>query len=189
MKKAWIIPLLAGMVLLAPLTTGEPGLAVVDMTEVFKAHPETAKAEKALAAKRAAAGKAFNAKTKELKDLLHKHQEVTRKLVEAGEGAEEATKAEAERLLSEAGDLEREVAALHTTNERDLKQEFLHERKRILEDVFRAVAEFNSEGTYALILDRSAASSNGIPQVVHAPGAVDITADIIAVVTRKKKGQ
>ncbi len=154
-------------------------IAVVDMTAAFKAHPETAKAEADLMEKRAEAGKAFNAKANELKSLLEKHQEVTRKLINAGEKANDGQKAEARGLLDKATKLETEVAAIRTTQERDLKRQFVEERRRIMESIASVIEKFNADGTYALVLDRSAASANGIPQVLHAPGAKDITADIV----------
>ena len=51
-----------------------------------------------------------------------------------------------------------------------------------MEEIRAAVEKFNADGRYAMVFDRSSASSNGLPQVVHAPGAVDITAEVIALV-------
>lgn len=156
-----------------------PRIAVIDMTAVFNAHPETKKAEAALAKKQREARLAFNGKASALKGILQQHQEITRKLVDAGAAADAAMKQEAADLLDRAAVLEREVAELRTTGERDLKQNFLAERRRILGRIAAEIAEFNADGGYALILDRSAESANGIPQVLHAPGADDITEEII----------
>lgn len=57
----------------APVLAQQAGglkIAVVDMTTVFKAHPETAKAEAALEAKREESREVFKAKSGELKDVL-----------------------------------------------------------------------------------------------------------------------
>jgi len=161
-------------------------VAVIHMTEVFSAHPETAKAEAALKAKRAAARKEFTEKANQLKTLLQKHQEVTGKLVDAGINPPEPLKKQAAALLDQAADLEREIAALQTTGERDLEQEFVRERQRILAGITKVIESFNSSGVYAVILDRSATAANGIPQVVHAPGAEDITEQIIKLLKAAK---
>jgi len=163
----------------AAIAGGSLRIAVIHMTEVFSAHPETAKAEAALKAKQAAARKDFNAKANQLKAVLQEHQEITRKLIDAGTDPPEPLKKQAATLLDQAADLEREIAALQTTGERDLEQEFVRERQRILVGIAKVIETFNSEGTYAVILDRSASAANGIPQVVHAPGAEDITEQVI----------
>jgi Skp family chaperone for outer membrane proteins len=159
-------------------------IAVVDMTEVFKAHPETVEAEAELMKQRRAAGKLFNEKANELKKLLEQHQELTKKLVDAGKKASAEQKERANELLNRATKLEAGVAELRTTQERDLQEGFLKERRRILESITETISEFNSEGGYSLVLDRSAASANGIPQVLHAPGAEDVTAEIVKLLKR-----
>lgn len=161
-------------------------IAVVDMSEVFKSHPESAKAEADLLKQRQASRKLFNEKANELKKLLEQHQEITRELVDAGEKASAEQKKEVNDLLNRATKLETEVAEIRTRQERDLQEGFLAERRRILDSITRAISEFNSDGGYSLILDRSAASANGIPQVLHAPGVEDVTAEIVKLV--KKAG-
>jgi Skp family chaperone for outer membrane proteins len=160
--------------------------AVIDMTAAFLAHPEAARAEAELTKKRAEAGKAFQEKANGLKKLLEEHQALTRSLIEAGEKASEGQKLRAREMLEQAAELEREVAAIRTTQERDLEQAHLAARRRVLAAISQAVEEYNSDGRYGLILDRSAQSANGIPQVVHAPGVEDITG---AIVERLKKGK
>ena len=161
-------------------------IAVVDTTAVFKAHPETKLAEAALEKQQREARDAFGKKSAALKEILHKHQELTRKLIDAGKDASAAMKLQAAELLDQAAALEREVATLQTTGERDLKQAFLMERRRILGHITAAVAEFNADGRYAMVFDQSAESANGIPQVLHAPGAEDITSEIIARTAKAK---
>lgn len=160
-------------------------IAVIDMKQAFRAHPETAKAESRLRAERSKARKEADAKAKELKDLLHQHQQVTSKLVAAGVNPDDALRQQAEQLLEKASTLEVELAELRTTRERDLRRKFLAERRRILGEIADAVGKYNEEGRFALVLDRSAASSNGLPQVIHAPGATDITRQIVATFGRR----
>jgi Skp family chaperone for outer membrane proteins len=145
-------------------------LAVVDLVAVFEAHPRTAKETAALTAKRQAARKKFRAESAELKNTLQRHQELLR----------EGRRTEAAAELEKANALERSIAKLGTTNQRNLEEEFRRAKSEILADIARIIREFNAGKGYALILDKSAASDNGLPQVLDAPGADDVTAEIIA---------
>jgi Skp family chaperone for outer membrane proteins len=156
-----------------------PRLAVVDVSAVFRAHPEAKRAEAALEKHRAEARREFDRKANELKGLLQKHQQFTARLGVEGGKATDAQRKEAGDLLEKAARIEREVTELQTRHERDLEQAFLDERRRVMVSVRRLIEEFNSDGTFALVLDVSALSPNGVPQVLHAPGAEDITNAVI----------
>lgn len=147
-----------------------PRLAVVDLTAAFEAHPRTAAATAELTKAREGARKKFRAESADLKNTLQRHQELLR----AGR-REEAT-AELER----ANTLERSIAELGTTNQRNLEEQFRRAKTEIMADIARVVRELNAERGYAIVLDKSAASANGLPQVLDAPGAEDITPDLIA---------
>jgi len=161
-------------------------VAVVDLTAVFNAHPDTAQAEVELARARQQARKAFNELANQLKDTLEHHQKLTTRLIEAGADPAPELRARAEALLERAESLEREVAAMRTTQERDLEQGFLAERRRILASISGVIGRFNADARYALILDNSAASANGLPQVLHAPGVDDVTEQIVELVKSER---
>jgi len=164
--------LVTAVILAAPSAQGEgsPRLAVVDLTAVFEAHPRTAEATAKLTAARNEARKKFRAESEALKNSLQRHQELLR----------EGKRAEAAAELEKANALERSIAELGTTNQKNLEEQFRQAKKEIMDDIARMVREFNAEKGYAMVLDKSASSSNGLPQVIDAPGANDITAEIIA---------
>ena len=145
-------------------------LAVVDLTAIFEAHPRTATATAELTYARNAARKKFRAESAALKDTLQRHQELLR------EGRKEDAAAE----LEQANSLERSIAELGTTNQRNLEEQFRRAKQEIMDDLARVIREFNAERGYLLVLDKSSVSSNGLPQVLDAPGADDITAEIKA---------
>lgn len=145
-------------------------LATVDLTAVFEAHPRTAAETASLTSARTAAREDFRAKSKALKDTLQQHQ----KLLRAGK------RTEATAALEKANELERAIAELGTTNQKNLEERFRQAKEAIMDDIARVVREFNAEKGYALVLDKSAASANGLPQILDAPGADDVTAEIIA---------
>ena len=168
-----VLPLLLALLLPAAALAQDPPairVAVVDLTAVFQAHPRTAAATAQLTAARDAARNKFLAASAALKDTLQRQQELLR----------DGRRPEAAAALEEANALERSIAELGTTNQRNIEEQFRRAKTEILEDIARVVREFNGARGYALIIDRSAASANGLPQVLDAPGADDITADIIA---------
>lgn len=150
-------------------------IAVVDMKKVFANHPATETASEELTEAREASRKAFREQSNLLKEILQRHQE----LIRAG------NREEAAEQLKKANEAERAIAALNTTDQRDLEEDFRKAKLKIMREIAGAVAEFNEDGRFALIFDSSSASSNGLPQVVHAPGATDITEDVIQFIEEK----
>lgn len=152
-------------------------IAVVDMTKVFETHPLTDAITKELTNDREASREEFKEKSNALKEILQKHQE----LIRAGK------KTEAAEALKEANEAEKEIATLRTTGLRDLEENFRKAKHRIMESIVTAVAAFNEDGKYSMIFDKSSASSNGLPQVVHSPGATDVTDEVIAFIKEQSK--
>lgn len=162
--------LLSSVAIADAQTPGSARLAVADLTAIFEAHPRTAEATAELTTARNAARKKFRAESEALKNTLQRHQELLR----------EGKRAEAAAELEKANALERSIAELGTTNQKNLEEQFRQAKQAIMEDIKRVVREFNAEKGYAMVFDKSAASANGLVQVVDAPGADDITAEIIA---------
>lgn len=168
-----------------PALAAEPGtesgkaaslrVAVVDMTRVFESHPATEGATTRLTRAREAQREDFKKRSNALKEVLQRHQE----LIRAGK------KSEAAEELKKANEIEKSIATLRTTGLRDLEERFRKAKRIILESIRRSVERFNGDGRYALVFDSSSASSNGLPQVVHAPGAEDITDEVIAFIARE----
>jgi Skp family chaperone for outer membrane proteins len=152
-------------------------LAVVDMTKVFAGHPSTPAATKELTEARDASRESFKEKSNALKEVLQQHQE----LIRAGK------REEAAEALKSANEIEKAIATLRTTELRDLEEKFREAKTKIMDEIRVAIGELNADGRYAMIFDLSSASSNGLPQVLHAPGATDITTEVIAFVKEKAK--
>lgn len=143
--------------------------AVVNLEKVFSEHPEAVKAQQALNRERAEMRDEFKKKSEALKKALQQHQEEIRA------GKKEAAVA----TLKEVNSLEKEIAALRSTQQRALEERFAGEKSRILKLIRLVIAEHNAAGRYALVLDSSAASANGLPTVLDARGSDDITEAII----------
>lgn len=178
MLKNWF-PILFYLTLGPCLTLGEDSIkiAVLDMQKVFASHPSTAKASKELTTAREASRADFKEKSNLLKKVLQKHQE----LIRAGK------KEEAAEELKKANEAEKAIATLRSTGLRDLEESFRKAKVEIMKDIKKSVAEFNKDARFALVFDQSSASSNGLPQVVHAPGATDITDKVISFIKESAK--
>lgn len=151
-------------------------IAVVDLTKVFSEHPEAVKAQELLNKERSEMREVFKEKSEALKKALQRHQEEIR--------AEKKDAAVA--TLEEVNTLEKDIAAMRSTQQRALEERFAGEKARVLGLIRDAVAAHNADGRYDLVLDSSAASANGLPAVLDARGAHDITAELIARVQADK---
>ncbi len=154
-------------------------IAVLDMQKVFANHPSTEKATKELSAARESSRADFKEKSNSLKQILQKHQE----LIRAGK------KKEAEQELIKANEAEKAIATLRSTGLRDLEESFRKTKLEIMKDIQKSVAEFNKDARFAVILDQSSTSSNGLPQVVHAPGATEITNEVISFIKKNAEAK
>jgi Skp family chaperone for outer membrane proteins len=150
--------------------------AVVDLAKVFAAHPEAVKAQEKLNSERSAMRDEFKKKSEVLKKALQQHQQEIRA------GKKEA----AVETLKQVNVLEKEIAAMRSTQQRALEERFADEKSRILALIQKAIGEHNADGRYALVLDSSAASANGLPTVLDASGSDDITDLIIRRVKQHK---
>lgn len=152
---------------LAPATAR---IAVIDLARAFEAHPDTAEATAQLTKDRNEARDAFKKASEALKECLQQHQE----LIRAG------NKTAAAEKLKEANELEKAIATLRTTQQRDLEEKFKRAKSAILDAIRAEVGKLNADGKYAVVLDKSAESAFGIPAVVDASGSEDITDAVIA---------
>ncbi len=154
-------------------------VATVDLERLFKAHPDTVEAEKALDAKKKELREDYQEKANALKRVLQEHQAATRRLAQAGKNPDDDLVSAAEDLLKEASELEKEVATLQTKQKADLEREFLEVKRGIIADLRDVIAVYNASGRFDVVLDASAKSANGLPQLLHAPAAEDITEEIL----------
>ncbi len=76
--------------------------------------------------------------------------------------------------------LEAEISDFKAAQEAELEKSFRAEKNKIIDAITAAIREFNAEGKYQLVIDRSAVAANGMPAVVDVKGLDDITDTIIA---------
>ena len=167
MKSRFILILLIGS-LFQVTYAQDSKIAVLDMTKLFEKHPKTAPAIAKLNSERAASSTRYRDLSSKLKATLQTHQEQIRA----------NKKTAAVDTLKIANELEKQIATMGTKEYRDMEEKFRQEKLAILKAIRDSVRNFNKDGKYALILDLSAVSPTGLPQVVDSPGCVDITEQV-----------
>jgi len=161
----------------------EPVIAVVDFKKALAAHPKAKELEAELKATQDNARKVFEAKEKELKELDANLQKA------------------AEPLKTKDGNTQKNIEVVRDlqVRGREIQQSMFEVQNRtrqtiadrqdavlpeIASEVRKLVATANN-GQYAVVLDLSALSRDGLPQVIEAPGAFDLTDRVIALLPAK----
>jgi Skp family chaperone for outer membrane proteins len=161
----------------------DPVIAVVDFKKALAAHPKAKELEAELKATQENARKVFEAKQKEL------------------EGLQEALATAREPLKTEKGNTQENIQIVRDLEARglEIQRSMLDTQARtrqtiadrqdavlpgLADEVRQKVATANN-GKYAVVLDISALSRDGLPQVIEAPGAFDLTDRVIALLPAK----
>jgi Skp family chaperone for outer membrane proteins len=165
------------------IARAEPTIAVVDFKKVLASHPKAKELETELRATQENAKKVFEAKQKDLKDLDENLQKAA------------ATLKTKDGNTQENIDLARDLQA----RGREIQQSMLDVQARTrqtiadrqdavlpgLADEIRKYVATANNGQYAIVLDLSAISRDGLPQIIEAPGAFDLTDRVIAMLPVK----
>ena len=192
MKKVMWALVLAGAlaVVAAGTAAGAPGnkIGTVDLDQVFEAHPKTA-----------AATADFNQREEEAKAELKKLSEKQHAMEEELEAARDAAKSpllseetrKEKRQLAEQKETEYQAFILSTRRQQEsklraLREEVLDMRKQIVDEMQAELAEFAEAEGYALILDKSGLTANGLSVIAFSRDALDVTAKFIEYIQADK---
>lgn len=177
----WALALTAGAALAAG--TGEAKIGVVDMARIMDAYPDTKAAEVSLDKQKAD----FE---KERKDMLEEFRALRDQYEEARKEAENPAWSEPERkkkaeaaqaklaLLDDKRQLAREKSELA---QKQLSDQTLRMRQRILEKLRQIVSEYAEKNGYTLVLD-GAVGVTSLPPVIYRQDALDITDAILKII-------
>ncbi len=154
-------------------------IAVVDFKGLLAQHPEAIRIEAALENRRVEALRQLEEKRNEARLLA----ENARQIQQAGLDGDGALTPEAENMLM---DLRKQDAELRQTMrqlEYEVQEKLIDERReafaKLTAALQAAVRETNS-GRYDLVLDASAISRAGFPQVLDHSGVDDLTKEVMA---------
>jgi outer membrane protein len=167
-------------------TGGAAGVkvAVLNMVEVIRAHPDTKEADDLLE-KQLQEVETHQNELLQQQDRLKKEFEVARE--EAGSKAlsdeGRAVKiAAAEKKLAELSEFSQKIRKTIGDERKELADRKARMQRRIVGKIRDAVAEMAKKEGYTVVLDASAVSVNGVESLLYAEEKADITAVVIETV-------
>ena len=183
MRKLIVSCLLTAAALSAAATSAnaQVKLGMVDMNSVFTSYYKTKDAEAKINEARAGAKKELDDRLETLKkamDDINKTNQEIEKPELSKDGKDKLTKQRDEKV-SEARNLDREIAEFRQTRERQLQEQFLRIGKDIIDDIMKVVNEKVKAAGYDVVFDKSGASMGQIPVVLYSRADLDFSNDII----------
>ena len=160
-----------------------PKVFTVDMGKVFEGHPQTHAQQAALKADEDKAKERLQALEREIRALADKLKEQQNKFDDPTLAAtqKDAIRAEGQRLGQELQAKQQEGQQLMMKTQNDLQQRAQKFRGQIVGEIARAAAEVARRKGGTLVYDRGS--------LVYADPAYDITADVLAEVTKGARAQ
>lgn len=164
----------------------ESSVAVVNFRKVVTRHPKAAQLEAELRALSEDANKVLQTKDEQLLNIEEKIRQITKE----GTTEDGRMKAESAKTLLELQQksLEAQEAAVQVRAQvtSAITQRRAQELPKIAAEILEYVRAAN-DGKYALVLDNSALTPEGFPQVLDYPGAVDLTDKVISLLPKEAK--
>ncbi|MEM0967936.1 MAG: OmpH family outer membrane protein [Verrucomicrobiota bacterium] len=182
---ALTLTLLLGSVIPLPLQAQDGvKVAVVNFREVVMSHPKVRLLEEELIGVTENANKLLEAKEKELLNI----EDNMRMVSESGKLPDGTMKAESARILvdmrEKALEVQESAVKVRAQVNRTIQARRAQELPKIAGEVTELVKTAN-HGRFTLVLDSSALSPEGFPQVIDFEGAPDLTSSVIALLPEK----
>lgn len=162
-------------------------LAVVNLDQVFNAHPKTKASEAELKKAEAAIQdelEQMEAEGRALQDEVRKLREQARNPILSEEVRLKKSN-EAEEKLTELQEFQLRMRRTQETKLKQLRDQLLKKRQGIVDELMVVVAEFAKEEGFDLVLDRSGLTANLIPITVYCRPELDVTDKLIARLTQQ----
>ena len=163
-------------------------LIVVDMAKVFDSHYKSEEANIKFRDAEQKAREQAEELNKQGQALVEEYKELSEQAKNALLTPEARTKAEgdAQKKLDEIRRKQEEVQGFRTNTERLLQQRIKTHRDLLLEEISKSVADLAKKQGATLVLDKSGPTLFGIPAIIFADPAYDITAQVIAEVNKDR---
>jgi len=163
-------------------------LIVVDMAKVFDAHYKSEEANAKFRDAEQKAREQGEELNKQGQALVEEYKELQEQAKNALLTPEARTKAEgdAQKKLDEIRRKQEEVQGFRVNTERSLQQRIKTHRDLLLEEISKTVADMAKKQGATLVLDKSGPTLFGIPAIIFADPAYDITADVITEVNKDR---
>jgi outer membrane protein len=163
-------------------------LVVVDMARVYDNHYKTKEANAKFLDAEQKAQEQVEEYNKQGKMLVDEYQELIEQSKNTLLTTEARGKAEADaqKKLEDIQRKQAEVQNFRQTTQRSLQQRIKTHRDLLLEEISKVVSDLAKRNGATLVLDRSGPTLFGIPSVIHADPAYDITEAVLAEVNKDR---
>lgn len=182
------------LIALAALTAGSSALlaqpavklVVVDMAKVYDNHYKTKEANAKFLDAEQKAQEQVEEYNKQGQMLVDEYKELMEQSKNTLLTSEARAKAEADvqRKGEEIQRKQTEVQQFRQTTQRSLQQRIKTHRDLLLEEISKVVSDIAKRSGATLVLDRSGPTLFGIPSVIHADPAYDITEAVLTEVNK-----
>ena len=171
---------------IAAFAQGTSKIGTVDMQRAFKEYNKTKDAEAKINDARSAAKKEYDDRAESYKKALDEINSLNKQLDAPALTAEAKTQKAKERddKIANIKKMEREINDFSQTRDRQLQEQLMRMREGIVKEITDVVLEKVKTNNMEFVFDKSGVSLNGVPIVLYAPGNVDFTNDIIAVLNK-----
>lgn len=156
-------------------------IGVVDLERVFEAHPKTAAATAELKVQE----EAVEAEMKQLFDEIEKKRAELQQAREAmntpilSDAARSAKRAELDERETALAELQLRARKTAEAKTRQLREQLLKVRQGIVDEMQKALGEFAAEQGFALLLDKSGLTMNGVSGIAYFRPDLDVTDALI----------
>jgi outer membrane protein len=163
-------------------------LVVVDMAKVYDNHYKTKEANAKFLDAEQKAQEQVEEYNKQGQMLVDEYKELIEQSKNTLLTTEARGKAEADaqKKLEDIQRKQAEVQQFRQTTQRSLQQRIKTHRDLLLEEISKVVSDLAKRSGATLVLDRSGPTLFGIPSVIHADPAYDITEAVLAEVNKDR---
>lgn len=167
---------------------GEQKIATADMNKLLRAHPETEKAEAVLEGQIGEIEKERDALMQKLEKMRDEVEGIMKESQNKAlsEAKVEQLRTDAEAKYKELRKMDIEAKRELDNRRKDLAEQKLAMHKRIVGEISDKIKEYAQKKGYSFVLDSAGVGVSGMPAVIYADEAADITKDIEEILAAKK---
>src|SRR5213595_1437794 len=171
---------------IAALAQGTTKIGTVDMQRAFKEYNKTKEAEVKINDGKNAAKKEYDDRAESYKKALDEINNLNKQLESPALSADKKTQTAKERddKIANIKNMEREISDFRQTRERQLQEQLMRVRERIVKEITDVVMEKVKTNNMDLVFDKSGMSINGVPFLLFSHDNIDFTNDIVAVLNK-----
>lgn len=188
-----LLSLASALVFASIITTASPALAdlkvgTVDMNKIFQSYWKTKDAEAKINEQKTSAQGEFNTRMDGYRKTLEEIQNLNKDLESKAisQGAKDEKSKKRDEKIQDSQQQQRELQSFQQTRERQIQEQIMRERNKIVEDIMKLVQDRVKSDNYDLVFDKSGASSSMVPVVLFSKDSYEFSEDIIKILNKNK---